>query len=82
MIFIDDLHQRPFVSDMPHLESTFQGTPYTIDIVHRPDGWTWSCVVDGLLKGKGTNALESEASALAAAHAEAHTLIADFFSAG
>ena len=75
------LPQRPIVSDMPQLEATFQGTPYSIDIAHHPDGWTWSCVVDGLLKGKSMSVLDSEAGAQAAAHAEAHTLIADFFSA-
>ena len=75
------LPQRPIVSDMPQLEATFQGTPYSIDIVHHPDGWTWSCVVDGLLKGKSMSVSDSEAGAEAAAHAEAHTLIADFFSA-
>jgi len=69
------------VSDMPHLEATFQDTPYAIDIVHRADGWTWSCVVDGLLKGKSMSALNSEADAVKAAHAEAKALIADFFSA-
>lgn len=67
---------------MPTLEATFRGIPYTIDIMSGPDGWIWSCVVDGLLKGKSMNALESEAGAQAAAHAEAHALIADFFSAG